>query len=155
MPDKTKHSNAKAAIAGKLGVVLATSYTLQLKTQNFHWNVTGPSFGPLHELFGAQYTEIATAIDEIAERIRALGETTPGSFAQFGKLSEVADAPATPPGHEAMVAALAKDHETLSKICRETGSFADDAGDTATGDLMNGRITAHDKAAWMLRAHLV
>lgn len=154
MTDKRKDSNATPAIAGKLGVVLASAYVLQLKTQNFHWNVTGPSFGPLHELFGAQYTEIAAAIDEIAERIRALGETTPGSFAQFGKLSVVADAAAAPPGYEAMIAALAKDHETLSRICRETGSFADDAGDTATGDLMNGRIAAHDKAAWMLRSHL-
>ncbi|PPD30126.1 MAG: DNA starvation/stationary phase protection protein [Hyphomicrobium sp.] len=154
MTDKRKGSNATTAIAGKLGVVLASAYVLQLKTQNFHWNVTGPSFGPLHELFGAQYTEMAAAIDEIAERIRALGETTPGSFAQFGKLSIVADAPAAPPGYEAMIAALAKDHETLSRVCRETGSFADDAADPATGDLMNGRIAAHDKAAWMLRSHL-
>lgn len=154
MGDKKKSSNSKVAVAEKLGVVLASSYTLQLKTQNFHWNVTGPTFGPLHELFGAQYTEVAAAIDEIAERIRALGETTPGSFAEFGRLSEVEDAPASPPDHMAMISALAKDHETLSRVCRETGSFADDAGDTATGDLMNGRMTAHDKAAWMLRSHL-
>lgn len=149
-----KKNNTKTETAEKLGVVLASSYVLQLKLQNFHWNVTGPNFGPLHELFGAQYTEVSTAIDEIAERIRALDEISPGSFAQFGKLSEVADAPPSPPNHNEMIRILAEDHETLSKVCSDTGSFADDNDDTATGDLMNGRIMAHDKAAWMLRSHL-
>lgn len=149
-----KGSNSKAVIADKLGVVLASTYTLQLKTQNFHWNVTGPNFGTLHELFDKQYNEIFVAVDEVAERIRALGSITPGSFAHFAKLSEIKEAPAKPPGEKAMISALADDNETLSKLCTEVGSFADDAGDTATGDLMNNRIAAHDKAAWMLRAHL-
>lgn len=154
MSDKGKASNSKAAIAEKLGVVLASSYALQLKLQNFHWNVTGPDFGPLHELFEKQYTEVNVAIDEIAERIRALGEMSPGGFAAFEKLSEVDDAPDTPPDATTMIKLAAEGHERVAKACRETGGFADDADDTATGDLMNGRVLAHDKAVWMLRAHL-
>ena len=148
------NSNSRSAIAGKLGVVLASSFTLMLKSQNFHWNVTGPTFGPLHELFGKQYDELFAALDELAERIRALDEVAPGSFAAYGKLSTIKDAPNTPPGHKAMIAELEKDHETMSALCSALREFADDAGDTATGDLMNGRIEVHDKAAWMLRAHL-
>ncbi len=150
----SKGSNSKAVIADKLGVVLASTYTLQLKTQNFHWNVTGPTFGTLHELFDKQYNEIFLAVDDVAERIRALGEVTPGSFAHFAKLSEIKEAPVKPPADKVMISTLADDNEKLSKLCTEVGSFADDAGDTATGDLMNGRIKAHDKAAWMLRSHL-
>ena len=141
-------------VADRLGKVLASSYTLMLKTQNFHWNVTGPTFGPLHTLFGAQYEEQFAANDTIAERIRALGPFSPGSYAEFGKLSVVKDAPASPPAHKTMIAELAKDQGTLSALCSELREFADDAGDTATGDLMNGRIEVHDKNAWMLRAHL-
>jgi starvation-inducible DNA-binding protein len=151
---EAKSSNSKTVIAEKLGTVLASSYMLQLKTQNFHWNVTGPNFGALHVLFENQYNEIFAAVDEVAERIRALDAVTPGSFAEFAKLSEIKEAPTKPPGDKAMIKALADDNETLSKLCTDVGSFADDAGDTATGDLMNGRIAAHDKAAWMLRAHL-
>ena len=142
------------AIADRLGKVLASSYTLMLKTQNFHWNVTGPTFGPLHEMFGKQYEELFAANDEIAERIRALGGFAPGSYAEFGRLSAVRDAPANPPGYKSMIADLAHDHATLSSLCAELREFADDSGDTATGDLMNGRIEVPDKAGWMLRAHL-
>lgn len=149
-----KQSNSKAVTAEKLGVVLASTHVLQLKTQNFHWNVTGPNFGALHQLFDTQYNELFAAIDEVAERIRALGPMSPGSYAEFSKLAKVDDAPNKPPADKAMIKTLAEDNETLSKLCTEVGSFADDAGDTATGDLMNSRITAHDKAAWMLRAHL-
>lgn len=150
----SKSSNSKKVIAEKLGTVLASSYMLQLKTQNFHWNVTGPTFHQLHLLFETQYTELGAAVDDIAERIRALEAVTPGSFSEFTKLSKIEEAPAKPPLDKKMIAALAEDNETLSKLCTEVGSFADDAGDTATGDLMNGRIAAHDKAAWMLRSHL-
>jgi starvation-inducible DNA-binding protein len=150
---KSRNDPGKA-IADRLGGVLASSYTLMLKTQNFHWNVTGPNFGPLHELFGAQYAELFAAVDALAERIRALGPFAPGSYAAFGRLSRVEDAPASPPGYKAMIADLARDHATLSAQCAELREFADDAGDTATGDLMNGRIELHDKTAWMLRAHL-
>jgi starvation-inducible DNA-binding protein len=147
-------SNSKVVIAERLGAVLASTSALQLKTQNFHWNVTGQNFGALHELFEKQYNELFAAVDEVAERIRALGAVAPGSFAQFSELSEIKEAPAKPPADKTMIKVLADDNETLSKLCTEVGSFADDAGDTATGDLMNGRIHAHDKAAWMLRAHL-
>ncbi|MFN0218140.1 MAG: Dps family protein [Hyphomicrobium sp.] len=150
--DKT--SNSKAVIAEKLGVVLASTSMLQLKTQNFHWNVTGPNFGALHELFDKQYNELFAAVDEIAERIRALNAVTPGSFAAFAELSEIKEAPAKPPADKSMIKTLADDNEALSKLCNDVGSFADDADDRATGDMMNARIEAHDKAAWMLRAHL-
>jgi starvation-inducible DNA-binding protein len=151
---ETKPSNSKTAVAEKLGVVLASSYMLQLKTQNFHWNVTGPNFHALHLLFETQYNELAAAVDLIAERIRALDCVAPGSFADFTKLSKIKEAPAKPPGEKVMIGTLAEDNEVLSKMCLELGSFADDADDRATGDIMNGRVEAHDKAAWMLRAHL-
>jgi len=151
---ESKTSNSKAVVAEKLGVVLASSYMLQLKTQNFHWNVTGPNFRSVHLLFETQYKELAEAVDLVAERIRALEATTPGSFAEFSKLSKLKEAPAKPPSEKAMISALAEDNEVLSKMCTEIGSFADDADDRATGDIMNGRIEAHDKAAWMLRSHL-
>jgi starvation-inducible DNA-binding protein len=154
MPADRKSSNSRAAVADKLKVVLASSYTLMLKTQNYHWNVTGPNFASLHELFGKQYEEMFAANDEIAERIRALGELSPGSLAAFAKLTAVKDAPATPPAYAQMIADLLEGNEALSKLASDLRAFADDAGDTATGDLMNGRIDAHDKAAWMLRAHL-
>ncbi len=153
MANKTD-SNSRGAIAAKLGVVLASSFTLMLKSQNFHWNVTGPNFGPLHELFGKQYDELFAALDELAERIRALDSIAPGSFAAYAKLSTIKDAPDEPPSHKHMIGELQKDHEAMSALCSALREFADDAGDTATGDLMNGRIDVHDKAAWMLRAHL-
>ena len=154
MAEGRRRNDSRKAVAEKLGVVLASSYTLMLKSQNYHWNVTGPAFGPLHELFGAQYAELFAAGDEIAERIRALGPFAPGSYAEFGKLSIVRDAPASPPAHKSMIADLARDHGAVSTLCAELREFADDSGDTATGDLMNGRIKAHDKAACILRAHL-
>lgn len=154
MMAKTSTSNSRAEVAEKLKVVLASSYTLMLKTQNYHWNVTGPTFTSLHDLFGQQYEEMFAANDEIAERIRALGQVSPGSLAAFARLSEIADAPADPPPHAQMIADLLKDNETMSRLASDLRAFADDAGDTATGDMMNGRIDAHDKAGWMLRAHL-
>ena len=149
-----KTSNSKAAVAEKLGTVLASTYALRIKTQNFHWNVTGPHFIGLHELFEKQYTEQAGAIDEIAERIRALGAVTPGSFTAFSDMSQIDEPPAKPPRDVEMIETLAEDHATLSKLCTDLSVFADDAEDPATADLMNGRIEAHDKAAWMLRSHL-
>lgn len=149
-----KKSNSKAVVAEKLGVVLASTYALQLKTQNFHWNVTGPNFGSLHLLFEKQYNELADAVDLVAERIRALDVFSPGTFTEFGKLSKIKEAPSKPPSDKIMIGTLAEDNETISKLCNEIGNFADDADDRATGDMMNGRAEAHDKAAWMLRAHL-
>ena len=141
------------AIAERLGAVLASTYTLYLKTQNFHWNVEGPRFISLHELFETQYTELAASVDDIAERMRALGSKAPGSFAEFGKLTKIDDAPTTPPSEQKMIDQLVADNETLSKLCSDLRALADDLGDTGTGDILNGRIRAHDKAAWMLRAH--
>jgi starvation-inducible DNA-binding protein len=146
--------NSRKAITDKLAVVLASSYTLLIKTHGYHWNVRGPSFQSLHELFGAQYTEYFAAVDEIAERIRALGVEAPGSASAFVKASIVKEAGAEPPGWKTMVGDLAKDNEALSTLASELRAVADEAGDTATGDLMNGRIAVHDKNAWMLRAHL-
>ncbi|MBM3490186.1 MAG: DNA starvation/stationary phase protection protein [Alphaproteobacteria bacterium] len=150
----SKRNDQRKRIAERLGVVLASSYVLMLKTQNFHWNVTGPHFNALHTMFGAQYAELFVAIDPIAERMRALGEFAPGGLAGYGKLSAIDDAPASPPKYEKMLAQLASDHERLSALCGDLRALADEAGDTATGDLMNGRIDLHDKTAWMLNAHL-
>ena len=154
MADSKSSTNSQTVIAEKLGVVLASTNTLQLKTQNFHWNVTSPHFGALHKLFDDQYNELFAAVDQVAERIRALGAFSPGSYAEFSKLSEIKDAPSKPPADMVMIKTLADDNEKMSKLCNDVGSFADDADDRATGDMMNGRIEAHDKAAWMLRAHL-
>jgi starvation-inducible DNA-binding protein len=151
---EAKTSNTKAVIAERLSVALASTYMLQLKTQNFHWNVTGPNFHSIHLLFETQYNELADAVDLLAERIRALDVVSPGSFAEFSKLSKIKEAPAKPPAEKAMLGALAEDNETLSKMCLVLGAFADDSEDRGTGDIMNARVAAHDKAAWMLRAHL-
>ena len=150
----SKGDNRDKEIATKLGDILAASYTLQIKTHNFHWNVTGPNFGTLHLLFENQYNELFAANDVIAERIRAVGEFAPGSLAAFQRRSEVEDAPDKPPAAEAMIATLVRDHETLSGRCGALRVIADDSDDTATGDLMNERMAAHDKHAWMLRSHL-
>ncbi|QQR68327.1 MAG: DNA starvation/stationary phase protection protein [Alphaproteobacteria bacterium] len=147
------HHNARSEVATKLGGVLASTYTLYLKTQNCHWNVRGPRFYFLHEMFGAQYQELQAAIDEIAERMRALGQLAPGSFAEFTKLSTIEDAPTTALDESGMIALLAKGHRAMAALASELRVLADEHGDTATGDLMNGRIHAHDKAAWMLESH--
>ena len=149
-----KGDNSGKQITDQLACVLASTFTLQLKTQNFHWNVTGPNFAALHVLFEGQYNELFAAVDEVAERIRALGPMAPGSYAAFQKLTTVEDAPAEPPGFKAMIAELAKDHETLSTACGDLRKSAESFADSVTGDLMNGRMMAHDKAGWMLRAHL-
>ena len=146
--------DAAAIIVERLGVILSSAAVLSLKAQGFHWNVTGPNFFSLHEMLGAQYAELHAASDEIAERIRALGASVPTGFAIFARRSAIADAPEAAPGAREMLATLKADHETLSQHCSELRRLADESGDTATGDLMNGRINAHDKAAWMLRAHL-
>lgn len=147
-------SNKNKAMADALSKALANTYSLYLKTHNFHWNVTGPNFASLHTLFETQYTELAAAVDEIAERIRAIGHMAPGSYSAFGRLSEVKDAPDTPPSDKAMLQQLAEDNETLVKVSEEANRVADETGDVASGDLMIARMQAHAKAAWMLRAHL-
>ena len=147
-------NDASKTMAETLARVLANTYTLYLKTHNYHWNVTGPQFASLHTLFETQYTELAAAVDTIAERIRALGHVAPGSYAAFGKLSEIKEAPDSPPEAMQMVRELAADNEALIKLAEKANDVADDGGDVASGDMMIERMQVHAKTAWMLRAHL-
>lgn len=140
-------------IAAGLSRLLAYSYTLYLKTHNYHWNVTGPMFNTLHLMFEEHYTELATAVDEIAERIRALGEYAPGSYKQFAELSEVKEADGIPTAMD-MVADLAASHETVARTARSVLPLVDDANDEVTLGLLGDRMTVHEKTAWMLRALL-
>ncbi len=141
-------------VADSLARVLANTYTLYLKTHNYHWNVTGPQFASLHTLFETQYTELAMAVDTIAERIRALGHVAPGSYAAFARLGEIREAFDTPPKAMDMVRELAADNETLVRIGEQANDVADAHDDVASGDMMIERMQVHAKAAWMLRAHL-
>jgi starvation-inducible DNA-binding protein len=144
----------RAAIADGLSRLLADTYTLYLTTHNFHWNVTGAMFNTLHVMFMEQYTELWNAVDSIAERIRALGVTAPGSYAQFGKLTSVADAPPHPPKALEMVRTLVVGHETVARTARDLFPVADSANDQPTADLLTQRLNIHEKTAWMLRSIL-
>jgi starvation-inducible DNA-binding protein len=144
----------RAAIAGGLSKLLADTYTLYLTTHNFHWNVTGPMFNTLHVMFMAQYTELWNAVDPIAERIRSLGHPAPGSYAQYGKLSSLKDAPTTPPKALEMVQILVEGHEAVARTARGIFPLADKAGDEPTADLLTQRLTVHEQTAWMLRSLL-
>ncbi|MCW5263250.1 DNA starvation/stationary phase protection protein [Verminephrobacter eiseniae] len=144
----------RAAIAQGLSRLLADTYTLYLSTHNFHWNVTGPMFNQLHAMFMLQYTELWNAVDPIAERIRALGHVAPGSYAEFGQLATVPDAPAKPPKALDMVRLLVQGHETVARTARNLFPLADKANDQPTADLLTQRLTVHEQTAWMLRALL-
>ncbi|HUL46969.1 MAG TPA: Dps family protein [Steroidobacteraceae bacterium] len=144
----------RAAIAAGLSKLLADTYTLYLTTHNFHWNVTGPMFNTLHAMFMEQYTELWNAVDPIAERIRSLGHPAPGSYAQFGELASIKDAPATPPKAMEMVRILVEGHEAVAKTARKIFPLADEAGDQPTADLLTQRLDVHEKTAWMLRSLL-
>ncbi len=144
----------RAAIAQGLSRLLADTYTLYLTTHNFHWNVTGPMFNTLHQMFMEQYTELWNAVDGIAERIRALGHWAPGSYAQFASLSSVGDAPRSPPKALEMVRMLQQGHETVARTAREVFPSAAKADDQPTADLLTQRLDVHEKAAWMLRSLL-
>ncbi len=146
-------SNANKPVADALGVLLATSYTLALKTQAYHWNVVGEQFVQLHELFGEQYAELNAANDEIAERIRALGQVTPASFGEFAELSLIKSEGGQPKAAK-MVEALRDGHAAAAKAARAVIEAAEKVGDDASADLATERIAAHDKAAWMLGALL-
>ena len=143
----------RTKIAEGLSGLLADSYTLYLMTHNFHWNVTGPMFNTLHLMFMQQYTELALAIDLIAERIRALGEPAPGSYRAFAKLTSIAEDTDAPKA-KAMLRNLIKDHETIIKAARDLSPIAAAARDEATVDLLTTRLDVHEKTAWMLRAQL-
>ncbi|ABM58080.1 Dps family protein [Verminephrobacter eiseniae] len=144
----------RAAIAQGLSRLLADTYTLYLSTHNFHWNVTGPMFNQLHAMFMLQYTELWNAVDPIAERIRALGHVAPGSYAEFGQLATVPDAPAKPPKALDMVRLLVQGHETVARTARNLFPLADKANDQPTADLLTQRLTVHEQTAWMLRSLL-
>ena len=133
--------------------MLADSYTLLGKTHGFHWNVVGPQFHSLHEMFEEQYRDLQDAVDEIAERIRALGFLAPGSLSQFLKLTTIKDELEAPKAQD-MLRELVEDNETVVRACRGVVRICHDADDTVTEDLMNQRLRAHEKAAWMLRASL-
>lgn len=138
-------------VAEGLSHLLADSYTLYLKTHNFHWNVTGPMFQSLHAMFEEHYTELATAVDEIAERIRALGEPAPGSYAAFARLSSVQEAEGVPEAEE-MVRQLVEAHESVAKTARSVLPIADAGDDEVTLGLLADRLAVHEKTAWMLRS---
>ena len=144
----------RAAIAGGLSRLLADTYTLYLTTHNFHWNVTGPMFNTLHAMFMTQYTELWNAVDPIAERIRSLGHPAPGSYAQYGKLSSLPDAPSEPPKALEMVRILVQGHEAVARTARAIFPLADKASDEPTADLLTQRLTVHEQTAWMLRSLL-
>jgi starvation-inducible DNA-binding protein len=127
--------------------LLASSYTLYLKTHNFHWNVKGPMFTTLHTLFELEYTELALAVDQIAERIRALGHPAPGTYTAFQERSVV-------PKATEMIKELVRDQGTVAEVAREVLRAAEAAGDDASEDMAVQRIQVHEKNAWMLRSHL-
>ncbi|MEM6731897.1 MAG: Dps family protein [Myxococcota bacterium] len=143
----------REAIAAGLSRLLADSYTLYLKTHNFHWNVTGSLFNTLHTMFEEQYTELATAVDEIAERIRALGIVAPGSYKQFSELTQIEEETGTPDAHE-MIRQLVLGQETVARTAREVFPVAEKAKDEPTADLLTQRMQLHEKNAWMLRSML-
>ncbi len=143
----------KKEIAKGLSVLLADSYTLYLKTHNFHWNVVGPMFQTLHLMFETQYNELALAVDLIAERIRALGVPAPGSYAQFGKLTSVKEAVGVPKASE-MIKQLLESNEVVIQSAKAAFPAAEEAGDQATMDLLTQRMQLHEKTAWMLKSLL-
>jgi starvation-inducible DNA-binding protein len=143
----------RATISGALAKLLADTYVLYVKTQNFHWNIHGPEFFSLHKLSEEQYEEMADAIDEIAERIRALGFYVEGSMESFLKLTSIPEDHQINPKH-VYIEQLIKAHEAVTRDCRALGGLAEDHHDHGTVDLMGRRLNFHEKAAWMLRATL-
>ena len=141
----------KDAIVQGLSALLADSYTLYLKTHNFHWNVTGPQFQTLHLMFETQYNELALAVDLIAERIRALGAPAPGSYAEFGKLTSIKEAAGVPKAVE-MIRQLLDGQETVIGTAKKAFPAAESAEDQVTMDLLTQRLQIHEKTAWMLRS---
>ncbi len=134
-----------------LAQAVAETFTLYVKTQGYHWNVVGPNFHSLHEMFEEQYIELRAAADELAERMRALGALAPGSFKEFQELATIKD---YEPADDAdtMVKNLVADHEALARVLRPLVDVAEEADDAATADLITARLAAHEKTAWMLRA---
>ncbi len=147
----TKEHTEKVSFG--LSSVLADTYALYLQTQNFHWNVKGSKFYQLHALFEEQYTEMAEAIDDIAERIRALGFRAPGSFSEFQKLTTIKEVTGEMPADE-MIKTLVQGHETITRKAREVIDMSSKHRDEGSADLLSGRITTHEKTTWMLKSLL-
>ena len=141
----------RGAVADVLARLLADTYTLYLKTHGYHWNVTGPQFRALHLMFEEQYLELRDVVDEIAERIRALGPLAPGSYREMARLTSVADEEGAPEAMQ-MVRRLIEANETVVRTAREVARTAEAAGDPASLDLATRRIAVHEKTIWMLRA---
>ncbi len=141
----------RSNIAQGLSRLLADSYTLYLQTHNFHWNVTGPQFRELHLMFEEHYTELAVAVDDIAERIRTLDFPAPGTYAEFARLSSVTEVEGIPESGE-MVDILTQGHEQVVRTAREVLKLAQDADDESTAALVSDRMRIHEKTSWMLRA---
>ena len=142
---------ARKEIVEGISRLLADSYSLYLKTHNFHWNVTGPMFQTLHLMFETQYNELALAVDLIAERIRSLGEFAPGSYSRYGELSSIEEENGVPSAEE-MVAQLLADHETIIRSIRSIFPITERSNDESTADLLTQRMQVHEKTAWMLRS---
>ena len=140
-------------IAQGLSHLLADSYTLYLQTHNFHWNVTGPMFQTLHVMFELHYTELALAVDVIAERIRSLGMHAPGTYAEFVELSSIKEVPGVPKATE-MIRLLVEGHEAVVRTARSVFDAVEKASDEASADLLTQRMQLHEKTAWMLRSLL-
>ena len=140
-------------VVGALSGLLASSYTLYLKTHNFHWNVTGPMFTTLHTLFELQYTDLALAVDAIAERIRSLDAFAPGSWSEFSTLSRVKETAGRTEATQ-MIRTLVADQGLLADAARAVIVAAEKIGDQASADLATQRLQIHEKNAWMLRSHL-
>lgn len=143
--------DARAEIVDGLSRVLADSYTLMLKTLNFHWNVKGPMFRTLHLMFEEQYNELLPAVDQVAERILVLGHPAPASYSQFARLASIEEENGVPAARD-MINQLKDDHETVARTARTALPAAEKAGDEATVDLLVQRMQTHEKTAWMLRA---
>lgn len=146
-------ATARQEIAEGLSRLLADSYTLYLMTHNFHWNVTGPFFRDLHLMFEEQYTELANAVDVIAERIRTLGFPAPGTYNAFAELSSIREVDGVPSAEE-MVQLLVEGNESVVRTAREILPAAQDANDESTDSLIADRMVIHEKTAWMLRSVL-
>lgn len=144
---------ARKKIGDGLSHLLADTYTLYLKTHNFHWNVTGPMFNTLHLMFETQYNELALAVDLIAERIRALGFTAPGTYRDFARLTSLKEEEDVPSAED-MIRILVKDQEAVVRTARSIFPVVDDAHDEPSADLLTQRMQVHEKTAWMLRSML-
>ncbi|MFW2403678.1 MAG: Dps family protein [Gammaproteobacteria bacterium] len=148
IPEQQRHE-----IAAGLSKLLADSYTLYLKTHNYHWNVTGPMFNTLHQMFEEQYTELALAVDVVAERIRALGVAAPGSYRAYAELTDIDEEDGVPSAED-MIRNLVIGQETVVRTARDVFPLVDSANDEPTADLLTQRMQIHEKNAWMLRSML-